>query len=102
MKVARLHGPDDIRIADEPVPVPGAGEELVRVNAVGICGSDLHWFTEGAIGDATLSRPLVLGHEIAGTIASGPVSERRSPSTRRYPAGSVRPAGPVIRTYACP
>src|SRR5580658_6622181 len=45
---------------------------LVRVTAVGICGSDLHWWDEGAIGDAVLAHPLVLGHEGAGVIAEGP------------------------------
>ena len=50
----------------------GAGMSLVRVTAVGICGSDLHWWDEGAIGDATLAHPLVLGHEGAGVIADGP------------------------------
>jgi L-iditol 2-dehydrogenase len=45
---------------------------LVRVTAVGICGSDLHWWDEGAIGDATLAHPLVLGHEGAGVLAEGP------------------------------
>src|SRR5205823_5549558 len=44
---------------------------LVRVTAVGICGSDLHWWDEGAIGDAKLTHPLVLGHEGAGVIAVG-------------------------------
>jgi L-iditol 2-dehydrogenase len=44
----------------------------VRVTAVGICGSDLHWWDEGAIGDAKLTHPLVLGHEGAGVIAGGP------------------------------
>ena len=72
MRTARLYGVGDIRVSDEPVPDPGPGETLVQVTAVGICGSDLHWFSEGAIGDAQLSRPLVLGHEAAGVIASGP------------------------------
>ncbi len=72
MRVARLHGSGDVRVADEPVPTPGAGEVLVRVTAVGICGSDLHWYEESSIGDAVLERPLVLGHEAAGVIASGP------------------------------
>jgi L-iditol 2-dehydrogenase len=44
---------------------------LVRVKAVGICGSDLHWFGEAGIGDAKLKKPLVLGHEFAGVIAAG-------------------------------
>jgi L-iditol 2-dehydrogenase len=47
------------------------------VTAVGICGSDLHWWTEGAIGDATLAHPLVLGHEGAGVIESGPRAGER-------------------------
>lgn len=61
MKSLRLHGTGDLRIHDEPVPVAGEGERLVRVRSMGVCGSDLHWFTEGAIGDAKLELPLVLG-----------------------------------------
>ena len=77
MRVARLYGTGDIRVGDEPEPAgsgrhPADEEALVRVTAVGICGSDLHWWAEGAIGDAKLSRPLVLGHEGAGVIAAGP------------------------------
>jgi L-iditol 2-dehydrogenase len=72
MNTLRLHAAGDLRRHDEPVPVPASGEQLVRVGAVGICGSDLHWFTEGGIGDARLDVPLVLGHEIAGTIEGGP------------------------------
>lgn len=72
MRVARLHGRGDLRLVDEPPPVPGPGEVLVRVAAVGICGSDLHWYDESGIGEAALARPLVLGHEAAGVVASGP------------------------------
>jgi L-iditol 2-dehydrogenase len=72
MWTARLHAPGDIRLAQEPVPAPGPGMSLVRVTAVGICGSDLHWWDEAGIGDAQLERPLVLGHENAGVIADGP------------------------------
>jgi L-iditol 2-dehydrogenase len=72
MKVVRLHAPNDLRIQDEPAPQAGPGESLVRITAVGICGSDLHWFSEAGIGDAKLQKPLVLGHEFAGTIAEGP------------------------------
>jgi L-iditol 2-dehydrogenase len=71
MRVARLHGPGDIRLHDEPMPALATGEALVRVGAVGICGSDLHWLTEGGIGDAQLAAPLVLGHEFAGTTDTG-------------------------------
>jgi L-iditol 2-dehydrogenase len=72
MTAARLHGVRDIRTHTEAVPATAAGEELVRITAVGLCGSDLHWFTEAGIGDARLTRPLVPGHEFAGVIAGGP------------------------------
>ena len=44
MLVARLYGRQDLRLVTEPVPDPAPGECLVRVTAVGICGSDLHWY----------------------------------------------------------
>jgi L-iditol 2-dehydrogenase len=72
MRVVRLHGPHDLRVADEPEPPRSPGTTLVRVTAVGICGSDLHWYAEGGIGDARFVWPLVPGHEMAGVIADGP------------------------------
>ncbi len=87
MKVLRLYGPQDVRLGDEPEPVPGSGEVLIRVEAVGVCGSDLHWFAEAGIGDARLNRPLVLGHEFAGLIASGPRSGERVAVDPAMPCG---------------
>jgi L-iditol 2-dehydrogenase len=77
LKSLRLYGPGDLRLVDEAQPMPGAGEELARVTAVGICGSDLHWYAESGIGDAVLTRPLVLGHEAGGIVESGPRRGRR-------------------------
>jgi len=71
MKSLRLHGPGDLRLHEEPVPVPRAGENLLHITAVGICGSDLHWFNEAGIGDARLDKPLVLGHEITALTDDG-------------------------------
>jgi L-iditol 2-dehydrogenase len=51
--------------------VPAEGETLLRIKAVGICGSDIHWFSEGGIGDAVLEHPLVLGHEFAAELEDG-------------------------------
>jgi L-iditol 2-dehydrogenase len=90
VRVARLHGAGDIRITDEPVPEPGPGQTLVRVTAVGICGSDLHWWDEGGIGDSQLSRPLVLGHEGAGVIESGPRRGERVAIDPAIPCGGCR------------
>jgi L-iditol 2-dehydrogenase len=83
MKVLRLHGVGDLRLRDEPEPVPGPGEALLRVTAMGLCGSDLHWLSEAGIGDARLQEPLVLGHEFAGVIESG---ERRGQRVAVDPA----------------
>jgi L-iditol 2-dehydrogenase len=55
------------------VPEVAAGHSLVRVTAVGVCGSDLHWYADGGIGEARVGdRPLVIGHEFAGVIEGGP------------------------------
>lgn len=77
MKALRLHHAGDLRLHDEPDPVPAEGEALVHVTAVGLCGSDRHWFVDAGIGDAVLEHPLVLGHEFAGVIASGPRTGER-------------------------
>jgi len=71
MKVARLHQIHDFRFHDEPIPTPAEGEVLIKMAAVSICGSDIHWFADGGIGTARLNSPIVLGHELSGTIASG-------------------------------
>src|SRR5512146_1370811 len=71
MKVARLHAIGDLRLHEEGMPVPVAGETQIHVRAVGICGSDLHWLEAGGIGDAQLDHPLVLGHEFAGMTEAG-------------------------------
>ncbi len=88
MQTARLYATADIRLADEPVPDAGPGMSLVRVTAVGICGSDLHWWDEGGIGDARLERPLVLGHENAGVIAEGPRRGQRVAIDPAIPDGT--------------
>lgn len=77
MKALRLHAAGELRLHEEADPEPRAGEVLVRIGGVGLCGSDRHWFLEGAIGDALLDRPLVLGHELAGVVAAGPRAGER-------------------------
>lgn len=51
-------------------PDPGPEEVLVRISDVGICGSDVHWFEHGRMGDRVVDEPLVLGHESAGRVAA--------------------------------
>jgi len=68
---AALTRPSQLEVTEMEVDEPGDGEVLIQVRAVGLCGSDAHWFVEGAIGDAHLGSGLVLGHEFCGVIASG-------------------------------
>lgn len=97
MKVVRLHGVGDLRLHEEPQPLPAPNETLLEVRAVGLCGSDLHWVAEGGIGDAQLVHPLVLGHEFAAT--TNPASA--SQWIRRSLAASARCVRRGIPTYAC-
>jgi L-iditol 2-dehydrogenase len=71
MRVARLHGRGDLRLHDEERPKAGPGETLVRVGAVGLCGSDVHWFAEGGIGNTRVGRAFILGHEFGGVTEDG-------------------------------
>jgi L-iditol 2-dehydrogenase len=91
MRAARLHGAGDLRLAEEPEPAAEPGQELVRVTAVGICGSDLHWWDEAGIGDAVITRPLVLGHEAAGVIEAGPRRGTRVAIDPAITCGRCRP-----------
>lgn len=71
MKALRLHNIRELRLHNEGDPVAAGDEFMLRVTAVGLCGSDVHWYEEAGIGDVRLDRPLVLGHEFAGIIDSG-------------------------------
>jgi L-iditol 2-dehydrogenase len=70
---ARFHAARDLRLAEDQMPWPAEGESLVRITAVGLCGSDLHWYEDGGIGDARITRPIVGGHEMAGVVVDGPL-----------------------------
>ena len=68
MNAAVLHGPGDLRYERVDVPVPGDGEELVKIQANGICGSDIHFFEAGRLGPFVVERPYIPGHEAVGII----------------------------------
>jgi L-iditol 2-dehydrogenase len=93
VKALRLHGVGDLRLDEEAPPEPGPGELLLRIRAVGLCGSDRHWFAEGAIGDAALTRPLVLGHEFTATVEAGPRAGERVAVDPAHPCGVCEPCG---------
>lgn len=59
-----------IALEERPVPTPAADEVLVQVTAVGVCGSDVHFYRDGHLGDWVVTEPLVLGHEAGGVIVA--------------------------------
>jgi L-iditol 2-dehydrogenase len=87
----RLHPDRRLRLHDEPVPDAGPGEALVRVTAVGLCGSDRHWVVDGGIGDAVLDAPLILGHEFAGVATTGALRGRQVAVDPAVSCGTCEP-----------
>ena len=70
MRAVVIHAPLDLRIESVNTPPLEAHQVLVRVGAGGICGSDLHYYQHGGFGLVRLKEPMILGHEIAGTVES--------------------------------
>ena len=68
MKTCTIHGPNSLEIEDRPIPKPDKNELVIRLGAGGICGSDLHYYHEGGVGDFRLKKPFILGHEVAGEV----------------------------------
>jgi L-iditol 2-dehydrogenase len=68
MNVAELVSTRQFRLAEMPSEEPAPGEIQVRVAAVGVCGSDLHYYSEGAVGDTPCVFPMVMGHEPSGVV----------------------------------
>lgn len=69
MRAWMAYGQERMELKEVPMPVPGLGEVLVKIRAVGICGSDMHFYKEGRIGQFVVEEPIILGHECAGEIA---------------------------------
>ncbi|WP_189814748.1 L-idonate 5-dehydrogenase [Streptomyces olivaceoviridis] len=86
-----IHGAGELRVEELPPPRAGSGEALVAVRYGGVCGSDLHYWRHGGVGDFRLREPMVLGHEVVGTVVSyGPGATGPAPGT----AVAVHPATP--------
>jgi len=67
---AYIHGVRDVRVGEIKAPVAGDNGVLIDVQAVGICGSDLHYYKDGGIGGAVIQRPFVPGHEFSGYLCA--------------------------------
>ena len=65
-----IHAPTDLRLDEQDAGEIGPGQVLVRVAFGDICGSDLHYFQHGGFGTVRIQQPMVLGHEVAGSVAA--------------------------------
>lgn len=70
MMASVLVSPRRLEVRDVAVPVMEPGDVLVELTSVGLCGSDVHFFEHGRVGDLVVDSPLILGHEAAGVIAA--------------------------------
>ncbi|MCM3790153.1 NAD(P)-dependent alcohol dehydrogenase [Domibacillus indicus] len=69
MQSAVLQKTKEIDLQEQSIPVPADNEVLIKVKAVGLCGSDIHYYEHGKIGDFIVEKPIILGHEVSGEIA---------------------------------
>lgn len=67
-KLCRLHGEHDLRLEEEQVTAPNAGELQIKVGVGGICGSDLHYYQHGGVGAIRVREPIIPCHEFSGTV----------------------------------
>lgn len=95
MKALFLSAPRSFQYLDIPSPAAAPGELRVRMKYVGICGSDIHYYTEGRIGDQVVHYPFVLGHEGSGEVASD-----AGPLRKGMPV-YIEPAMPCHRCDQC-
>lgn len=96
MKVAELAGLHQFRLTEAATPLePGPGEIQVAVKAIGICGSDIHYFAEGSIGDTACVYPMVLGHEPAGVV------RKTGPGVSGWEPGDPAVLEPAMYCYHC-
>ena len=98
MRASVMTGVGALHVEDRPVPTPKAHEVLVEVAAVGVCGSDVHYYRHGRIGDFVVEEPMILGHELSGRIAA--VGDQVDPS-RIGQRVAVEPQHPCRRCKQC-
>ena len=98
MLECQVHGAQDLRVRDVPMPRPGPGEVLVRLGAAGICGSDMHYYFHGRVGQFVIREPLTPGHEASGVVAA--LGDGVQGLSEGQPI-AVNPSRPCGRCPAC-
>jgi L-iditol 2-dehydrogenase len=98
MRASVLTGVGSLAIEDRPVPSPAPHEVLVEVAAVGVCGSDVHYYRHGRIGDYVVTAPMILGHELSGRIEAVGADVDSSRVGQRV---AIEPQRPCRRCRQC-
>ncbi|MEV6559512.1 NAD(P)-dependent alcohol dehydrogenase [Nocardia sp. NPDC051756] len=98
MRAAVLATVGKIAIVERAVPEPGPAEVLIKVSAVGVCGSDVHYYEHGRIGGHVVEQPLVLGHEASGVVIGLGANARRHAVGQRV---SLEPGVPDFTCAQC-
>lgn len=93
MKAIVAHGANDLRVDEHGVSAPEPGEVLVKMEAGGICGSDLHYYNHGGFGTVRLREPMILGHEVAGRIVALGSGVEKFEIGQRVAVSPSRPCG---------
>jgi L-iditol 2-dehydrogenase len=98
MRASVLSGKHALSVEQVPTPAYAADEVLVRVAAVGVCGSDTHYYRHGRIGNFVVDGPLILGHELSGRIVAVGEEVARSRIGQRV---AIEPQRPCRRCREC-
>ncbi len=99
MKAVEWYAPRQMRLVEKEKPVPQPHEALIRVESIGVCGSDMHYYLQGRIGaQQVLTEPVILGHEYSGIVeAVGPAADAGLVGKRV----AVEPGIPCQKCEAC-
>ncbi|MCP9262506.1 Sorbitol dehydrogenase [Dirofilaria immitis] len=93
-----LHGKNDLRMEQREIPIPKTGQLLINVSIVGICGTDLSFWTRGEIGPFKPLKPMIMGHECSGIVSS------LGPNVKGFAVGdrvAIEPGVPCRRCQLC-
>lgn len=88
-----LYAQEDVRIEEREIGDIGPRQVLVRVGAGGVCGSDIHYYWDGGIGTIRVTEPIVMGHEVAGTVEAVGAAVTRVRPGDRVAVSPSRPCG---------
>jgi len=99
MRAVYLHGVRDLRMQEDPTPKVSAPDEaLIQVGTVGVCGSDCHFYERGRVGPFVVDEPIILGHELSGTVVEVGADVRGLEPGDRV---AVEPGYPCRRCRRC-